>query len=426
MDATVNNYCGSSKPISVFFNQFSFSPTVTKKILLAGTISAIAVAIFVLFGSATSNPPLFSVLPIALCVMGGIVLASALYFRFKSSVSHEHSPLDGSMHKMLVNAKKALQEHLRKEPESYAPVEMALLEVNRLYGQNHVELTLSHSFAEAIGVRDSMEDAHFYTQIPAGTLFGVLDGHAGQDVAAYAAKKFAKGFTQNLTKNLSDPYKAFNATFTALQEHILKRDGIHKPDIWTMIGSTAVIAFVDRTNRIFTATLGDSELNIYRKNAVGQWKSIPLSCVRDWSSPTDALRASIALNKPELAKDWPAQAGKPRFPLPRYGLNVSRALGDAGLTRWPIDRKEEDEIKPGIIHKPKITVNQLQLGDILIAACDGLKDYVPEREILDKLAEHEHSFEQTAQSLVDYALGEKNSQDNVTVLAIQVNNNKGF
>lgn len=62
------------------------------------------------------------------------------------------------------------------------------------------------------------------------------------------------------------------------------------------------------------------------------------------------------------------------------GINVRRAIGDVGLTENP----EE----PVVIHKSKITMNKLQPGDTLILGCDGLKDYVPENEIVDILAKN--------------------------------------
>ena len=93
------------------------------------------------------------------------------------------------------------------------------------------------------------------------------------------------------------------------------------------------------------------------------------------------------------------------------GLNVSRALGDRYLTEFsPF---------PVVSHKPKITVHQLQSKDTLILACDGLKDYVPEQEIVQEVTKAP-SIQNLAQRLVRHAIEEKKALDNVTVLALKV------
>jgi serine/threonine protein phosphatase PrpC len=173
-----------------------------------------------------------------------------------------------------------------------------------------------------------------------------------------------------------------------------------------------VVCYVDKkTHHIYTATLGDSEANIYRKFD-DKLKSIPLSCIRDWSSKKDAHRASIALGRPQIAINWPKISNPKylRFPYPFFGINVSRSIGDVLLSGSPE--------KPGVIHKPKITRIQVKSGDLLILACDGLKDYVSDNEIVSIL---KNPPPNPAKHLVNYAIDEGNSLDNVTVLAIAIN-----
>lgn len=211
-------------------------------------------------------------------------------------------------------------------------------------------------------------------------------------------KNGVKAIEEHQLKGRSEPFASLKKGLPSLNEIVEKG--------WND-GTTAVISFIDKNSgRIYTATLGDSEANIYRK-IDKKVKSIPLSCVRDWSSKKEAKRAAAVTNDPAKATQWP-KAKNPktlRFPSPNYGLNVSRAIGDV-------------EFSKGVIHKAKVTVNQVQPGDRIVIACDGLKDFVPEKEIVDMVKSNPGAG--LAQKLVDHALGPKMSQDNVTVLVLNV------
>lgn len=384
-----------------------------QKSLLVATVAMIAGAALFLLSQAYAGSKLFTLLPVAFCGLGASAVLAAIYRCV--NFSHSEPSLDlESLNKMHKNARKAVHEHKIKEFSPYTTIEQALPRVDDLRASNNPPFYLIPSCAENKGRRPAMEDAHFFNVIDRGFIFGVLDGHHGDSVAKFAAGKFTHIFCKQLEMSPSNIYKAFNTAFEKMQSKISKRND------WDGIGSTAVIAFVDKSNRIFTATLGDSELNLYRKNAQGQWGSIPLSCVRDWRHPREARRAALALNQPELAEKWPAQKSKPRFPMNVCGTNVSRALGDQLLATFPIGQKEADKTFPGVIHKPKITVNQLKSKDILIAACDGLKDFVCESEIVVKVEELAEKVEDLARNLALYALHEKHSNDNITVLTVKV------
>jgi serine/threonine protein phosphatase PrpC len=307
--------------------------------------------------------------------------------------------------KMWKNAKKAIEEHYPKAPQHYASCQSeALPSMQTLMSQTpKTPLAFTCSAAEEQGVRSSMEDAHFFKEIPEGAITGVFDGHGGQEVSDIACDLFQKGFSDALTQTQGNVHQAFEKLIHDIHKHIALRPYLDK------IGSTAIVCFIDKqSHRIYTATLGDSEANIYRY-INGELKSIPLSCVRDWSSKHDAKRAAVALKQPELATEWPKIPGKHlRFPSPYEGVNVSRAIGDVELTGT--------EETPGVIHKPKITMNQVKPGDILILACDGLKDYVSEEDIIQNLRD----AKDPAQALVKFSIQDKQSQDNVSVVAINI------
>lgn len=390
----------SSNYISFKIN--SHSLRVNKNALLATTIACVAASAFLILR--TTLCASFTMAFPALCVLGGVTAASAFYLGLKSYSCGDGNEIP-SYQKLIKNSQKAILEHQKKEKDAYVPLEEAIKTAPLL---KKPAFKFSHYIAEGQGKRPKMEDVALYKKIENGTLIGVFDGHGGIEVARYAARKFPSIFSKNLCKG-HDPYEAYNLTFRELQKNII----VNKK--WNCIGSTAAISFIDKKNRVFTATLGDSEINIYRK-INGEWKSIPLSCVRDWTHLKDAKRAAKALSNPEIVDKWTNSKVKPRFPSSFFGVNVSRSLGDAKFSVWPISNEEVQH--PAVIQKPKITLNYLKKGDILMAACDGLKDFVPENDINSKIQEHENSIEHLAENLIDYALKDKNSLDNVTVLIL--------
>ncbi|MES2200330.1 MAG: PP2C family protein-serine/threonine phosphatase [Chlamydiota bacterium] len=313
--------------------------------------------------------------------------------------------VDMTMEKMLKNSRKAIEEHARRSPNfAYASLQEGLPSIETMTTHTDLPpLNFSYVAAEDQGVRESMEDAHFFKEIEQGVIIGVLDGHGGVEVARFASELFWQRFPDVLTKVNGNVREAFETLIHEIHQKVAAKAE------WNHIGSTAVLCFIDKsTHHIYTATLGDSEANIYRKNKEGNFQSIPISCVRDWSSLKDAKRAALALGNPRIAIMWP-QVNDPkrlRYPSPFFGINISRCIGDVAF-------------HSAVIHKPKITVNKLQVGDILILGCDGLKDYVPENEIVDQLYQTE-ADENLAKRLVKYAINVKKSLDNVTILVVTV------
>lgn len=395
MEIAINNLFSIKKEPNTLFKN--------KNALLATAIAAIAAASFLALKAAFGGT-FVSAAPIAFGVLCGISTLSAFYLGMVSNAKEQSSI--PQLNKLLKNSKKAIDQHRAKEQHVYAPSNKVL---KGPWLQN-TPLNFTISKAEAIGLRRTMEDATLDKKISAGSLVGIFDGHGGAEVAKYAAKRFPGIFSKHLAHS-HDPAHAFDASFLEIQKNI------ERMPKWNCMGSTAAICFIDKANCAFTATLGDSEVNVYRK-IKGKWKSIPLSCVRDWTSPKDAKRAAIALNSPEIAEKWPKCPTKPRFPFPTQGINVSRSLGDVYLAKWPPASIQNTVQHPGVIQKAKITFNQLQKGDILIAACDGLKDFVSEKEILAKIKACEN-MANLANELTKFALEDKKSQDNVSVLVLE-------
>lgn len=313
-------------------------------------------------------------------------------------------PLSVTKVRLEKNSRKAIEEHRLKDPTYVAYSELAENLLQRSQEQQKERPWLFFpSEGVDIGRRFDQEDAHFYHDHEKQILTGIFDGHSGRRVSKFVSTHFPKIFYRALRESDENVHRAFEETFNSLQEMITKQHKFREE------GCTAVVCCIDKKNRwIYTATLGDSEANIYR-TINGALQSIPLSCVRDWSSRKEALRLAIALGKPEIAETWPNN------PQPKYlrysGINVSRSLGDVRLRmRSPY---------PTIIHKPKITRQKICVGDVIVLACDGFKDYVPEKEIAQEISKCK-TCRHLAHSLVSYAVNQKHGHDNVSVIAIKV------
>lgn len=270
--------------------------------------------------------------------------------------------------------------------------------------------TLEHEagFCEAQGQRKSMEDAHFCLPIKGGTLVGVLDGHGGKQVAEFVSKRFPAVFSQILDQSRGIVHEAFEDTFSYIQSEIIQRRD------FDFIGSTAVICYLEKkTNYIYTATIGDSEANIYRRVG-GIFKSIPLSCVRDWSSKRDKMRAALVVKG--IENHW-QRAGHTHKDRRVNHINVSRAFGDYSINAsHPVDL---------VTAKPKLTVCRMRPEDRLVLACDGLKDSVKENKIVEYIENTiKYPSNEICKGLVDLAL--ESSKDNVTVVALKITKKNFF
>ena len=248
-----------------------------------------------------------------------------------------------------------------------------------------------------------MEDAHVY-MTDKGTIAGIFDGHGGAEISAFVAKRVEELFFPLLKKNQDDVHQAFTEMFNQIEDEIKA----HRE--WNAQGSTAVLSFMDpKTKKIYTATIGDSEATIYRKTPQSNIrKAIPISCLRNWASEKDLKRLLNAQPGRQLLKN-PKDI---RYPSSWYGVNVSRSLGDEGVKKY---------IQPSaLIHKPKITMQDVNPGDRIVIACDGLKDFTTEQEVIDVLKQHPKNNKLAAQALVGFALHQKFSSDNVSVMVISV------
>jgi serine/threonine protein phosphatase PrpC len=314
---------------------------------------------------------------------------------------------DAALQKMFKNSLKAIEEHQKKSKDFPLDARLIIPVIQLDACPTPTPLKFTANQTEFEGLRESMEDACFTKEISQGFLAGVFDGHGGASASDRAKKRFSEIFENHLLLSSNHIHYALEKTMEELHKEII---------IQSVDGTTAVVCYIEqKTNRLFTATLGDSEAHIYRLKDE-QMHSIPASCVRDWTSAKDAKRYADAKNDPLYEQFLTGFADDPQAKeFVRFkGLNVSRALGDRALNY--------ENGRRAVIQKPKITVHQLLPGDIVTLACDGLKDFVPEtvtaRTIhnwkLDPQPKHTLS-DLLVTDAIQYA-----STDNITVVAIHV------
>lgn len=336
--------------------------------------------------------------------------------------------------KMYKNMENALNEHFGKDP-AYASVKKALPSLETLLEQTQANIkeTLRLTFTSDArkGERPRMEDRDFYKKSKEFVIAAVFDGHGGNAAAQIALENLESillkhrhlQLTQDKVLNV---HAMLEATVYDLNQKVLEK---------TITGTTAVILYIDRkTNLAYTATVGDSEANLYRKYGE-TLKSIPLSCVRDWTM-SDFKRLSIAYKNPKIAQDIhthlekhkpnhkrtkePSDSLKPKYTSKDIraniygGLNVSRALGDQS------SNKLNNEAL--VIPKPKINLfGPIQPGDIITLASDGQKDFCTESEIVNTVNVCSDKGHNLSRALVEYTLAKNHlDQDNISVVTIHV------
>ena len=316
--------------------------------------------------------------------------------------------------KMVKNSQKALLEHQAVEPlkESQASVYASLEDLSFPdFTESPVHPLHFTTFrASAQGSKETMEDVSFISSIPRGIVAGVFDGHGGDKVANFASLRFQEIFPSTLENSQGHIHRALEVTSGNLQKEIFQDSSMNS------IGSTAVFSVFDSVkHQVITTTIGDSEANIYRKKE-GKTFSIPLSCVRDWTSKKDEARAKAAHSDPGrfLSRD--------RFDKKVFGwgfafeklkhrrlvdnnkmqaINTSRTFGNFNY-------------EGSCTHKGKTTTGNLQIDDVIVLTSDGLKA-CKEADIVNIVAKN--TPENLPNALVNYATSFKNS-DNVSVVVI--------
>ncbi|MBS0623765.1 MAG: protein serine/threonine phosphatase 2C family protein [Verrucomicrobia bacterium] len=299
--------------------------------------------------------------------------------------------------KMMRNTIKAIQEH--RGPY--------YIRVQDLHLQRPLASVVPKSFVlssfQDQGERRYMQDYYLKCSSPQGVLLAVFDGHGyGNDAVQFVKEQVQKRFLNLFEQYQQDIRTTFLAMISTLHQEVCAVQA------WNCQGTTAVICFIDKNYNVYTATVGDSEANLYRR-VKDRNCSIPLSCVRDWRSPKEAQRARSVLSDPVSIHRWENQHNvKRRFPEERSGINFSRSVGDYA---WTLRYGKEI-----VLAHPKITMHYVQAGDTLTLVSDGVKDGLNEREAM--AAFQVNASENYAKALVLSAKF-NGSKDNMTAIAVK-------
>jgi serine/threonine protein phosphatase PrpC len=229
-----------------------------------------------------------------------------------------------------------------------------------------------------------MEDAHVLLPdfgAPGWTVGAVFDGHRGSRAAAYAASHFPDLVRQALDCGQDGG----NALVFAL-EH-LGRDLLTEPS-----GSTAA-AFLLQDNQLAAANVGDARVVLIQDTAARQ-------LTHDHRVDDPGERRRIV------------EAGgviEGRYVLcGSSGLEPTRTLGDAGFQ------------EVGVTFSPYVqTFSRTAQDEWLIAACDGLFDFMSNQDVaaaIHNAADADEAAERLRHEVLDIRQG----TDNLTVLVLDL------
>lgn len=269
------------------------------------------------------------------------------------------------------------------------------------------------------GWRVNMEDAHI-AQLdvkPGVSVFGVFDGHGGQEVAKFCSKYFVDTLKKNAKFVEGDYAKALTETFLQMDELILKPEGQESLKQFkqeseaqgSYAGCTANVCIVTN-GQIFCANAGDSRAILYTTDS----NTIALSKDHKPDVPSEKDRIHAA-------------GGTVRDGRVNDNLNLSRAIGD-------FEYKKNADLPPEkqmITALPDVKVHNLDVPPrLLILGCDGVWESQTGSEISqnvwkaveDAAKKGEDKLTRAVEDLLDQLIAKDTSEgigcDNMTSIAV--------
>ena len=293
----------------------------------------------------------------------------------------------------------------------------------------------AYGHAETIGKRPTMEDAillcgqyvvpsvcsaflqlsiheyiylNRYRDSPDEDLFGVFDGHGGDECAKFVQRAFPTVLAWKLAQYPSpdDVEKALKVDLFLESSSLLICDNSLAPQAtyeaidleakarFNYIGSTALVAYI-RGDTLWMSNAGDARAVLATKGVAER-----LSYDHKGEDPAEAKRV---VEEGGFIDSYDRVSGK---------LAVTRAFGDRDVGAW-------------VKAIPHITKHKLTKDDhFLILACDGVYDVMSDKavvETVDKEIEQKGitDTQRWARKLVDTAI-KRETDDNVSVIAISL------
>ncbi len=232
-----------------------------------------------------------------------------------------------------------------------------------------------------IGGRWEMEDEYVLeveSTKPLRVVGAVFDGHGGSGVAKLAAARFPMLFRDALPNGPEDAFRAAYAS-------------IHREARGLRGGAVAATFYIDGPE-VFVANAGDAHIALVTE-----------------ATATRLTEDHRITNESELRRIVGAGAAiwGPYVSLPSgSGLMATRTLGDY----------EFESI--GVLAEPVTSRHRLEPG-FLVAACDGLWDFVATGE-LPALLKGMSTAEEAAGALAHESLHVRRTSDNLTILVVRI------
>lgn len=238
-----------------------------------------------------------------------------------------------------------------------------------------------------------MEDASSVSFDGQALRAGVFDGHGTSFVARFVAEQWTATLDRHCTA--ASLREALLATFDDLDEQILAQ-GI-------LGGSTAVCAVL-QNDQVTVAHCGDSRALLFRDGQV-------IALTDDHKPLVPAERSRI-----ESAGGFVTMDGRVNG-----RLSCSRSFGDFKF-KLDSQRVTREQL---VICRPDVITMQVQSGDLLVLACDGLFEHMTNEQVHDCI-QHELVHKKQgkllstiASKLLDKSLA-KGSRDNMTCIFIEI------
>lgn len=247
------------------------------------------------------------------------------------------------------------------------------------------------------GRRPNMEDTHvvkcfrFYAEskINYAQLYGLFDGHGGQEAAEYTKNNLVKHVRQTLqifcNQKISDVgiFNALKLAFVNLNREY-KGEG----------GTTATVAIIIGNN-LWVANLGDSRTLLINGDEI-------IQMTEDAKPGVEKYNRGIRKRHGYVLEYFGKRVGGV--------LAVARGIGDKEIM--------------GISARPKIVkypLDELKFGSYLMLACDGLWDVCSSKQAGEALIKDKNHYplSEIAKNLVQAAY-QANSWDNISVLLSKI------
>eukprot|EP01118_Nematostelium_gracile_P009758 TRINITY_DN3295_c0_g1_i3.p1 TRINITY_DN3295_c0_g1~~TRINITY_DN3295_c0_g1_i3.p1 ORF type:complete len:184 (-),score=51.97 TRINITY_DN3295_c0_g1_i3:1-552(-) len=171
---------------------------------------------------------------------------------------------------------------------------------------------------------------------------------------------------------------------------------------WTS-GSTAVFVVL-KNNKLYLGNVGDSEAVLGKKKQDGDYDTILISKKH---RPTEREEMMRIIEAGGYVDNGRVQGS----------LEVSRAFGDIDL-KWPHCCGTNDFV----IARPFVNELDVEEGDVVILACDGLWDVMSYEEVIEFIVScknEDKSPDETVKLLIQKALDE-GTTDNITAIVVYI------